>query len=131
MLGFRQPRDWRFLDLLRSANQYGLVEGSGATATVALAEIGTDIVSPSSPAQRQAALLRALREVELFGKILDHYRDGRIPENEYFANTLIRDFDVDRERVAAFIRVFTENADFVKAFADVRAKPTKDSKSPA
>ncbi len=35
-VGFRQANDPRFLALLRSANQYGLVSGSGKTATVAL-----------------------------------------------------------------------------------------------
>src|SRR5258706_14150895 len=34
-VGFRQPSDWRFLDLLRSANQYGLVSGTGASASIA------------------------------------------------------------------------------------------------
>ena len=32
-VGFRQPQDWRFLDLLRAANQYGLVTGTGPTAS--------------------------------------------------------------------------------------------------
>src|SRR5688500_16228987 len=33
-VGFGQPTDWRFRDLLKAANMYGLVSGSGATATV-------------------------------------------------------------------------------------------------
>lgn len=39
-VGFRQSNDWRFLDLLRAANQYGLVSGSGAGATVRLEKLG-------------------------------------------------------------------------------------------
>src|ERR1041385_3273107 len=39
-VGFNKPNDWRFLNLLRSANQYGLVAGSGANATVKLEQIG-------------------------------------------------------------------------------------------
>jgi hypothetical protein len=31
-VGFKSTSDWRFLDLLRSANLYGLIEGSGKTA---------------------------------------------------------------------------------------------------
>ena len=30
-VGYHQANDWRFLDLLRSANQYGLVFGTGAS----------------------------------------------------------------------------------------------------
>src|SRR5436309_15751941 len=33
-VGFRQSADWRFLDILRAANQYGLVSGSGQGAPV-------------------------------------------------------------------------------------------------
>src|SRR5438876_92445 len=32
-VGFKKSNDWRFLDLLGSANLYGLVSGSGKTAT--------------------------------------------------------------------------------------------------
>src|SRR6516162_2109674 len=37
-VGFRQPNDWRFLDLLRSANQYGLVTGTPST-SITLAKL--------------------------------------------------------------------------------------------
>lgn len=127
MVGFRKPTDWRFLDLLRSANQYGLVEGSGATATVKLAKVGQDIVAPSSRDQRKAALLGAFRAVAPFAKVLEHYHDGRFPEDEYFANTLVRDFGVERDRVTIFIKVFTENARYVKTF--VRDRRTRSSET--
>src|SRR5437016_6077226 len=42
-VGFRLSNDWRFLELLRSANQYGLVEGTGASATVKLSQLGQDV----------------------------------------------------------------------------------------
>src|SRR6266850_958055 len=48
-VGFKQANDWRFLDLLRSANQYGLVSGTGAAAAIHLAKFGQDIVAPGSP----------------------------------------------------------------------------------
>lgn len=43
-VGFNSISDWRFLDLLRSANQYGLVTGTGKISSVALTEIGQDVV---------------------------------------------------------------------------------------
>lgn len=80
MVGFSNPLDWRFLDLLKSANQYQLVEGSGATATVSLNSIGTDIVAPSLPSQRQAALLKAFLAVEQFKQVYEFYAGKKIPE---------------------------------------------------
>src|SRR5262249_41200084 len=101
-VGYKQPQDWRFLDLLRSANQYGLVSGSGASATVSLEKIGQDVVAPSSPAQRQQALAAAFRNVDEFKRVEDFYRGKKIPEDEYFLNTLTRDSKVPRDRTERF-----------------------------
>ncbi len=128
-VGYKQTNDFRFLNLLKSANQYGLVEGSGATAVVRLEQIGQDVVAPGSPHQRQTALMRAFRKVEDFKKVEDFYRNKRLPEDEFFENTLVREFDIPRERVKAFIDVFTKNLDFLKAFrASDTDEPTEDAK---
>lgn len=116
-VGFRQSSDWRFLDLLRSANQYGLVTGSGATATVQLAPLGQDVVAPGSPSQRSEALLRAFRSVKEFEAVEKHYGGKRIPEDEFFLNTLTREFDIPRDRVEHFAKIFLEDLKYLRAFA--------------
>jgi len=115
-VGFRQSSDWRFLDLLRSANQYGLVTGSGASATIHLAPLGQDVVAPSSPSQRSDALLRAFRNVKEFESVEKHYGGKSIPEDEFFLNTLTRDFSVPRDRAEHFAKVFLENLKYLRAF---------------
>jgi len=117
VVGFHKASDWRFQDLLRSADQYGLVSGTGATATVRLEKTGEDIVAPSSSTQRQAALLQAFRNVELFKQVEDYYRGKRIPEDEFFENTLTRDFKIPRDRVKTFVEVFAENLRYLNLFA--------------
>jgi len=116
-VGFRQSNDWRFTDLLKSANQYGLVTGSGANATVSLTKLGQDIVAPSSPTQRAEALWHALRSVKEFDEVEKFYKAKRIPEDEFFLNTLTRDFSVPRDRVEQFAAVFTKNLEFLNAFS--------------
>ena len=64
-VGYKQATDWRFLYLLRSANQYGLVSGTPST-SIELTKQGQDIVAPSSPGQRANALLAAFRNVKDF-----------------------------------------------------------------
>jgi hypothetical protein len=68
-VGFKKPNDWRFLNLLKSANIYGLVSGTGKTATISLEKTGEDIVAPSDARQRKEALLHAFRTVEDFKKV--------------------------------------------------------------
>ena len=116
-VGFNQSSDWRFLDLLRASTLYGLSSGSGATSQIALTpDIGNDVVAPSSPIQRQTALLRAFRNVEDFRKVEAHYSGKKIPEGEFFLNTLVREFSIPRDRVDKFAEVFVTNLAFLRAF---------------
>jgi hypothetical protein len=116
-VGFRQPQDWRFLDLLRSANQYGLVAGTGPTASVQLNPLGQDVIAPSSPSQRSDGLLKAFRSVKDFEAVEAFYGGKPIPEDEFFLNTVTREFGVPRERVDAFAKVFRENLKYLRAFS--------------
>lgn len=116
-VGFRQSNDWRFLDLLRSANQYGLVTGTGASAVIQLTSLGQDVVAPSSPSQRSEALLAAFRSVKEFEAVEKFYGGKRIPEDEFFLNTLTREFNIPRDRVEHFASVFLENLKYLRAFA--------------
>jgi hypothetical protein len=124
-VGYRQASDWRFLDLLRSANQYGIVTGTGPTALVHLTKLGQDIVAPSSPAQRSEALLSAFRSVKDFEAVEKFYGGKRIPEDEFFLNTLGREFNIPRDRADHFAKVFLENLKYLRAFAAAPAPGEK------
>jgi hypothetical protein len=116
-VGYRQAPDWRFLDLLRSANQYGLVTGTGSSASIHLAKLGQDVVAPSSPRERSEALLAAFRNVKDFEAVEKFYGGKRIPEDEFFLNTLTREFNIPKDRVEAFSKIFLENLKYLRAFS--------------
>ena len=116
-VGYRQSNDWRFLDLVRSANQYGLVTGTGASASISLTKLGQDVVAPSSPHQRSEALLAAFRSVKDFELVEKFYGGKRIPEDEFFINTLTREFNIPRDRVDVFASTFLENLKYLRAFS--------------
>jgi hypothetical protein len=122
-VGFNKETDWRFRDLLKSAELYGLTSGTGPTAIVKLEKLGEDILSPSSSEQRQKALLDAFRTVSQFKAVEDYYKGKKIPEDEFFANTLIREFSIPRDRIQTFADVFLANLTFLKAF---RVSEVKD-----
>jgi len=122
-VGFNKENDWRFLDLLKSAALYGLTSGTGQTGTIRLEKLGEDILSPGSSEQRQKALLAAFRNVEDFKAVEEFYKGKKIPEDEFFENTLIRQFTIPRDRVQVFSRVFLANLNFLKAF---RVSEVKD-----
>jgi hypothetical protein len=113
-VGYRLANDWRFLDLIRSADQYGLVERTGGN--VSLTKLGQDVVAPSSPTQRSEALLTAFRSVKDFAAVEKFYNGKRIPEDEFFLNTLTREFGIPRDRVETFAKTFVDNLKFLRAF---------------
>jgi hypothetical protein len=115
-VGYKQAQDWRFLDLARSANQYGLVSWSGASAPISMTKLGQDVIAPSSPSQRADALLSAFRSVNDFEAVEKFYGGKRIPEDEFFLNTLTREFDIPRDRVEIFAKVFLDNLKYLRAF---------------
>lgn len=120
-VGYNSVADWRFLDLLRSANQYGIVTASGKITPVGLTEIGQNIVAPSAPSDRPKALMAAFRTVQDFQKVEDFYQGKKLPEDEFFENNLFREFSIPRERVKAFIETFTSNLNYLHAFRPDRS----------
>jgi hypothetical protein len=129
-VGFNKPSDWRFLDILKSANLYGLCSGSGKTATVSLEKIGRDVVAPGSPQERKKALLAAFHNVEDFKKVDEFYGTKRIPEDEYFLNTLTRQFNIPRDRANTFAEVFRANTAFLKSFNVQTGATLNESEQP-
>lgn len=115
-VGYHKSSDWRFLDLLKSANLYGLVKGRGANSVVSLEKIGQDVVAPGSPKERRDALLSAFQNVPDFKQVDDFYGGKRIPEDEYFLNTLTRQFNIPRDRASVFAEIFRRNTGFLKSF---------------
>lgn len=115
-VGYNKVADWRYNDLVKSANLYGLVVGSGQTATVELTDTASNVIAPGSPEDRQKALLQAFRNVEDFKNVESFYKGKKLPEEEFFQNTLVREFKIPREKVQKFIEIFTKNLEFLKAF---------------
>ena len=122
VFGFKLSSDWRFLEILRSANQYGLISGTGAKATISLEKLAQDIVAPSSATDRQKALLEAFRNVPDFKAVADFYGGKKIPEDEFFTNTLTRQFNIPKDRVDKFSEIFLHNLEFLKAFDVIQNK---------
>ena len=61
-------------------------------------------------------MLRAFRNVEDFRKVDDFYGTRRIPEDEYFLNTLTRQFQIPKDRASVFADVFRANIAFLRSF---------------
>ena len=61
--------------------------------------------------------------VDDFRRFEESYRGKKLPEQEFFENTLFREFSIPRERVKTFIDVFTSNLNYLHAFQPDRGGP--------
>jgi hypothetical protein len=62
-------------------------------------------------------LLAAFRSVKDFEQVEQFYGGKRIPEDEFFLNTLAREFNIPRDRAGVFANIFLENLKYLRAFS--------------
>jgi len=108
------PGSSDFRVILSSSIKYGLTSGSFNSDRVALEEQGRDIVEAKGDEDRRNALLQAALTPSAFKSIYQHFKGKKLPEQAFFENTIVREFDVPREHAKKCIEVFTKNAEFVE-----------------
>jgi len=67
--------------------------------------------------------MKAFRNVRDFDGVEKFYGGKRIPEDEFFLNTLTREFNIPRDRVEAFAKSFVSNLNFLHAFTPTQTMP--------
>jgi len=95
-----------------ASSSYGLTAGSYKT-EFSMAEMGTRILTPTSPEEKSAALVEAVLKPEVFRKVFEYYKGKKFPEAQFFVNTLKREFEVAEAQADAFAEIFTANMRFV------------------
>jgi predicted nucleotide-binding protein len=103
------PGSSSFRDLLSSSIKYGLTSGSFNQPRVSLEALGKSIVAPKSQVERRLALFQAAFRPEPFRRVYDYYKGKKLPDLQFFTNTLVRDFGVSKDSVDKFAEVFNAN----------------------
>ena len=97
--------------LTAASRDFGLTVGTRDTESISLAELGREIVyAPNIDVEREKKVAAFLR-IEIFKKVLDHYKGSTLPEMKYLGNTLEREFQLAPEFHDEFSRLFRENCD--------------------
>jgi hypothetical protein len=119
----RKPGSSEFKFLLSSSSKYGLTIGTEKAEYIELTNIGHGFTRPRTPDERAAALQKAAMTPELFSKIFEHYRDGKIPTESFLKNVLEREFNVPREWVEDCVKVLIANGRYAGIIRDVSGSP--------
>lgn len=107
------PKSSEFYYITAAARDYGITTGTRDTKEIALTELGKEIVYAPNPAAELAKKVESFHSVELFRKVLTHYKGSDLPEMKYLGNTLHREFGVPPEHHEDFSKVFRDNTKYL------------------
>lgn len=109
----RSPGSSKFRQITAASSAYGLTIGSYKADRISLGNVGRAVLSPKDPDERGDSLVQAALRPPLFAMVYDYYKGQKFPEQEFMANTVVREFGVPDTMAADFVRVFTENMRYV------------------
>jgi hypothetical protein len=110
-----------YRDLITAANKYGLITGNYSSEMISLTELGERVTGPRSEEDRLNALRRAMEQVPLFKKMLDHYNNSRLPSREILKGTLEKPpFGVPTDWSAEAAKVFEETGRFTGVVREMK-----------
>ena len=118
------PKNSLFTYYLLSSKRFGLTEGTSATGSVSLTDLGRRILYSGGPDEELKAMRDAFLAVDIFKNVLEHYNGSRLPEMQYLGNTLESKFRLDPKFHQEFSELFRQNCDFV-GLGSASASPTR------
>lgn len=97
-----------------ASRDYGFTTGTNRSKTIELTALGRKVAFPLDPAQEYEAFQTAFDNIDLFKKVREYYRNGKLPEKKFFCNTLREHFDLHPDFHDEFIRIYQSNLDFLQ-----------------
>jgi hypothetical protein len=116
----------KFFYLAAASRDYGLTIGSRDTEKIGLAPLGRDIFFAGDEESARKKRIEAFFSVDIFKKVYNHYGSGKLPEDQYLNNTLLKDFGLATEFHAEFRRIFEANCKFLGIEAGTGAGSASD-----
>jgi hypothetical protein len=115
----RTPSSSEFRRLLSSSLRYGLTTGTEKADYIEPTPLGAKIIKPTSAVERRAAIFQASMTPPIFKQVLEHFNRNRLPEQNFFKNTLERTFHIPPSQTEELSNIITENAQFVGILEDI------------
>lgn len=105
----KSPESSGYRTLITSSNRYGLVIGGYQADAIELTDTGRSIVAPRTESEKNEALLKALKSIEVFDKFFQRFDQSKLPRDDLLKNTFIRDFGIPPEDAESCIAILKEN----------------------
>lgn len=102
-----------FVYLLSAASQFGLTTGTIRSEGIALTDFGRQLAYAGSKAEEEQLCKQAFLSVDVFRRVLEHYRGSQLPELKYLGNTLTNQFGLPEALHDEFSQVFRANTQYL------------------
>ena len=119
-----------FFYLTAASRDFGLTQGTRDTATINLTDFGRSLVYADNEKEEQRLTREAFLSVDLFRRVLEHYKGPDLPEMKYVSNTLTKEFQLDESVHEEFINLFRKNTAFLKLHAGFEVQRRLTAKEP-
>ncbi len=103
----------RFFYLSAGARDYGLTTGTRDTEKIALTDLGRSVAYPATAAEALEAKRTAFLSIDVFRRVLEHYKSINLPESEYLGNTLTKEFNLQPAVHGEFVKLFQKNCKYL------------------
>lgn len=94
-----------FQSEIGSAKKYGLIE-SPESKVLRVSDLAKTILRPQSSSDELDGLRQAVLTAPDIKEVYSHYRGERIPDEQFFDNTLVDKYGIPRDKVGEFKEVF-------------------------
>jgi len=108
------PGSSEFRTILSSSIKYGLTKGSYNQTQVSLEDLARSILEPKTAKEKQRALVTAAFTPPTFASTYEYFKGKKLPEPQFFQNTVVREFAVPREHAEKCVSIFNANIEFLK-----------------
>lgn len=129
------PTNNDFVYLLSAASQFGLTTGTIRSEGIALTDLGRRLAYAGSQAEEELIKKEAFLSVDVFKRVLEHYRGSQLPELKYLGNTLTNQFGLPEAVHEEFSQVFRANTEYLKlteyAESDLAESDLAESNDPS
>lgn len=124
------PTNNDFVYLLSAATQFGLTTGTIRSDGIALTDFGRELAYAGSASEEEQLRKQAFLSVDVFKRVLEHYRGSQLPELKYLGNTLTNQFGLPEALHDEFSRMFRENTQYLKLTDYTQTAQGEDGTSP-
>ncbi len=107
------PKTNDFVYLLSASARFGLTSGTIRSEKISLTDFGRELVYADTPEQELTLKKQAFLQVEIFKRVLDHYRGSQLPEMKYLGNTLQKTFGLPTDLHEEFSSLFRQNCAYL------------------